>query len=49
MFKTLYLHLFNRVTDALEAIRSGDSGRAAEILIAAQRECEEMYLDAGDE
>ena len=46
MFKTMYLHLFNRVTDALAALEAGDPARARELLIAAQRECEERYLAA---
>ena len=44
MFKTMYLHLFNRVTDALEALDAGDPDRARELLIAGQQECEERYL-----
>jgi galactokinase len=44
MYKRMYLHLFNRVTDALAALEAGDPARAGELLIAAQRECEERYL-----
>ena len=44
MFKRMYLHLFNRVTDALAALEAGDPARARELLIAAQQECEELYL-----
>ena len=44
MFKEMYLHLFNRVTDALEALEAGDAVRARALLIAAQQECEELYL-----
>lgn len=37
MFKEMYLRLFNRVTDALEA------------LTAAQQECEELYIEGSEE
>ena len=49
MFKKMYLHLFNRVTDALRALERGDPVRARALLIAAQQECEEMYLSGGEE
>ena len=45
MFKKMYLHLFNRVTDALRALEDGDPAAARALLIAAQQECEELYLD----
>ena len=50
MFKKLYLHLFNRVTDALEALEAGEPQKARALLIAAQRECEELYVagEAGE-
>ena len=48
MFKKLYLHLFNRVTDALKALEAGDPQRAQALLIAAQQECEALYLDGGE-
>ena len=45
-YKKMYLHLFNAVTDALE---TGDcGGEAAAILRAAQAQCEEIYIAAGD-
>ena len=49
MFKKLYLYLFNRVTDALEALEAGDPQKARTLLIAAQQECEELYLNGGEE
>ena len=49
MFKKMYLHLFNRVTDALEALEVGDPAQARAFLIAAQQDCEELYLNADEE
>ena len=48
MFKTMYLRLFNRVTDAIRALEAGDAALARQILIAAQQECEELYLQGGE-
>ena len=48
-YKKLYFHLFNTVTDAIEAIERQNYGQAAALLIAAQQETEEMYMDEGDE
>ena len=47
-YKKLYFHLFNSVTDAIEAISAHDSLAARDILIRAQQETEEMYM-ADDE
>lgn len=44
-YQSMYLHLFNAVTDAL-AIMDKGSG-PAEMLRQAQRECEEMYISDG--
>lgn len=48
-YKKMYLHLFNAVTDALEAMQADNFGVAAEILKDAQLACEEIYLDAEDD
>ena len=48
-YKKLYFHLFNAVTDAIEAIERQNYGQAAALLIAAQQETEEMYMDEDDE
>ena len=47
MFKKMYLHLFNRVTDALRALEPGDPAQARALLIAAQQDCEELYIREG--
>ena len=50
-YKKMYFHLFNRITDALEALEAlerGEAERARAVLIAAQQEGEELYLSADD-
>lgn len=44
-YKKLYFHLFNAVTDAIEGIQNGDVFSARDILIKAQQETEEMYIE----
>ena len=44
-YKKLYFHLFNAVTDALQAMEQQNYGQASSILMSAQQETEEMYLD----
>ena len=48
-YASMYLHLFNAVTDALTALDGGDSLYAVVCLRKAQQECEEMYLSASEE
>lgn len=48
-YRKLYFHLFNAVSDALQAIEQQNYGQASAILITAQQETEEMYLDEEDE
>ena len=45
MFKRMYLLLFNRITDAIEAIERGDSRLARTILIRAQQDTEALYIE----
>lgn len=45
-YQSMYLQLFNAVTDALETMDE-ESG-AAEKLRQAQRECEEIYISDGE-
>ena len=44
-----YLHLFNAMTSAIDAIDACNYGMAREILAAAQQQGEEAYLDAETE
>jgi hypothetical protein len=46
LYKTMYLGLFNAVTDALNALEQGDSKTAREVLILAQQRAEEVYIGA---
>lgn len=48
-FPKYYTHLFNRVTDAIEAIQRQNYVAAQDILIKAQQEAEELYLADGEE
>ena len=45
----MYLRLFNRVTDAIAVLEREKETEAKRILIQAQLEGEETYLDAGAE
>ena len=44
-YKKMYLHLFNALTDAIWAIDDEELTNARNILIAAQREVEDIYLN----
>ena len=48
-YKKMYFHLFNGISDALEALDAGDAARARALLILAQQEGEELYVSAGEE
>jgi hypothetical protein len=49
LYKTMYLGLFNAVTDALNALKQGDSKTAQEVLILAQQRAEEAYIEAEED
>ena len=46
-YRKLYLRLFNRVTDALENMAKRNYIAAEHILVAAQQECEELFIAQG--
>jgi hypothetical protein len=48
LYKKMYYRLFNRVTDAIEALHGSDPARAEAILIAAQQETEELFIEGGE-
>lgn len=48
-YKELYYHLFNALTDAIDAVQRRDYGTAEALLIRAQQETEEEYLQAEEE
>ncbi len=45
-FKSMYFHLFNHVSDAIDAIEQQNFGQAKEILIAAQQQAEDEYVES---
>ena len=45
-YAKMYRLLFNAITDALRKLDAGDETAARELLIAAQLDAEEMYMDA---
>ena len=47
-FPKYYTCLFNGITDALEALQEQNHIKAQHILITAQQEAEEMYLQDGE-
>ena len=44
-YQTMYLHLFNHVTDAVSALERMNVGQAKEVLMDAQKEAELLYID----
>ena len=48
-FPKYYTRLFNGITDALEAMKEQNYIKAQDLLIKAQQDAEEMYLEDGDE
>ena len=48
-FPKYYTRLFNGITDALEALGEQNYVKAQDLLIRAQQDAEEMYLEDGDE
>lgn len=49
IYKAMYLHLFNAVTDALLEPDGGDPITAVEHLKSAQSECEEIFLSSSEQ
>ena len=49
MYQKMYAHLFNVVTDVLAHIEEQNFGIAKEMLIEAQRRCEEIYIEESGE
>ena len=43
MYRKMYIRLFNAATDAIAHIEEQNFGIARELLMEAQRECEEIY------
>lgn len=47
-YKKLYFTLFNRVSEAVEAIEEQNFGKAKELLEIGQLEAEEAYIESGE-
>ena len=45
MYRKMYIRLFNAATDAIANIEEQNFGIARELLMEAQRECEEIYME----
>lgn len=45
MFQRMYFLLFNRITDAVRALERGDVVQAEAILVRAQQDAEELYME----
>ena len=48
IYRKMYLHLFNQVTEAINALESGEHLNALLTLRKAQFRTEEMYADSGE-
>ena len=44
VYKNIYLNLFNAFTDAIREIESKNPDKARQILVDAQRDCEDTYI-----
>lgn len=47
-YQTLYLTLFNTLTDAIEQIDNNNYGTARSILVKAQQDAEEQYISESE-
>ena len=45
-YEEMYHILFNAITNALRKLEAGRAGEAARLLMEAQRETEEIYIEA---
>ena len=49
MYKKLYFMMFNRMTDAVNALKEGRSDDALQTLQGAQKEAEWIFVESGEE
>ena len=49
MYRKMYYTLFNAVTDALNAMEQQNYGQARALLVAAQQQSEEIFMDSGED
>ncbi len=45
VYKKMYLKLFNHVTDAITLLQNNDAEKALSLLISAQQEAEEIFME----
>ena len=48
MFRKMYFLLFYRITGAIEALDHGDASLARAVLMRAQQEAEELYIEGAE-
>ena len=49
MEESLYFHLFNAITDAIEALDRQNYGLARDTLVTAQQQTEDRYMSQGED
>ena len=47
VYQNIYLKLFNAVTDAIRELDGKNPDKARQILVDAQRKCEDVYMTEG--
>ena len=47
-YRKMYHVLFNAITDALNNIEKGNTNGATQILVAAQQQTEEIYIESNE-
>lgn len=48
MYKKLYFLMFNRITDAVDALKEGRNDDALQMLTDAQSEAEQIFMDGSE-
>ena len=48
MYKKLYFLMFNRITDAVNALKEGQSNDALQMLTDAQSEAEQIFMEESE-
>ena len=49
MYRKMHYTLFNAITDALNAMEQQNYGQARALLVAAQQQSEEIFMDSEEE
>ena len=49
MYRKMYYTLFNAITDALEAMEQQNYGQTRALLVAAQQQSEEIFMDSDED